>query len=74
MALYDVLKAQRVEDLGQIDFEQETKNRGQVCLIWLLRTIVVVKVSSLKHSQNNEIPYISQLHFLVSVCSKLVYR
>ena len=34
VALYDVLKAQRVEDLGQIDFEQETKNRGQVRLIW----------------------------------------
>ena len=30
VALYDVLKAQRVEDLGQVDFEQESKNRGQV--------------------------------------------
>ena len=34
VALYDVLKAQRVEDLGQVDFEQETKNRGQVNLIY----------------------------------------
>ena len=32
VALYDVLKAQRVEDLGQVDFDQETKNRGQVSL------------------------------------------
>ena len=30
VALYDVLKAQRVEDLGKVDFEQETKNRCQV--------------------------------------------
>lgn len=33
VALYDVLKAQRVEDLGQIDFEQETKNRGQLVYV-----------------------------------------
>ena len=33
VALYDVLKAQRVEDLGKVDFEQETKNRCQVCMI-----------------------------------------
>ena len=26
VALYDVLKAQRVEDLGQIDFEQEKRH------------------------------------------------
>ena len=30
VALYDVLKAQRVEDLGKVDFDQETKNRSQV--------------------------------------------
>ena len=30
VAMYDVLKAQRVEDLGKVDFEQETKNRAQV--------------------------------------------
>ena len=51
MALYDVLKAQRVEDLGQIDFEQETKNRGQVRLIWWLWTAVTGILS--KHSQKN---------------------
>ena len=30
VAMYDVLKAQRVEDLGKVDFDQETKNRSQV--------------------------------------------
>lgn len=32
VALYDVLKAQRVEDLGKVDFEQETKSRCQVSI------------------------------------------
>ena len=48
MALYDVLKAQRVEDLGQIDFEQETKNRGQVRLIWWLWTKVPAYYQSIQ--------------------------
>ena len=36
VALYDVLKAQRVEDLGKVDFDQETKNRGQVYIIVMI--------------------------------------
>ena len=30
VALYDVLKARKVEDLGLMDFEQEVKKRFQV--------------------------------------------
>lgn len=30
VSLYDVLKARKVEDLGQVDFEQEVKKRFQV--------------------------------------------
>ncbi len=31
VSLYDVLKARKVDDLGQVDFEQEVKRRFQVC-------------------------------------------
>ncbi|KAF5300814.1 hypothetical protein FQR65_LT19310 [Abscondita terminalis] len=33
VAVYDVLKAQKVEDLGQVDFQQEIKNRFKVVYV-----------------------------------------
>lgn len=33
VAVYDVLKAQKVEDLGQVDFQQEIKNRFKVIYV-----------------------------------------
>ena len=51
VALYDVLKAQRVEDLGQVDFEQESKNRGQVysmILNSLTRLTSIMMIMNLK--------------------------
>ena len=32
VSLYDVLKARKVEDLGQVEFEQEVKKRLQVSI------------------------------------------
>ena len=37
VSLYDVLKARKVEDLGQVEFEQEVKKRLQVSNKVLLR-------------------------------------
>ena len=42
VSLYDVLKARKVEDLGQVEFEQEVKKRLQVrnnshCAIFVLK-------------------------------------
>ena len=36
VSLYDVLKARKVEDLGQVEFEQEVKKRLQVSTKGLL--------------------------------------
>lgn len=33
VALYDVLKACKVEDLGRVDFEQESKKRNKVVYV-----------------------------------------
>ena len=44
VSLYDVLKAQRVEDLGIRDFDEEVKRRSQVTskyYVYLINRIVV---------------------------------
>lgn len=33
VALYDVLKARKVEDLGKVDFEQEIKKRNKMVYV-----------------------------------------
>ena len=33
VALYDVLKARKVEDLGKVDFEQEIKRRNKMVYV-----------------------------------------
>ena len=41
VSLYDVLKARKVEDLGQVEFEQEVKKRLQVSIKVLLKKILL---------------------------------
>ena len=45
VSLYDVLKAQRVEDLGIRDFDEEVKRRSQVTMKYIL-TIVNLNLNN----------------------------
>ena len=48
VALYDVLKARKVEDLGQVDYDQEKERRSQVSLFLLKIFEIYIKTILLK--------------------------
>ena len=51
VSLYDVLKARKVEDLGQVEFEQEVKKRLQVSI----KGPLIKFMFSQKATKNHEI-------------------
>ena len=51
VALYDVLKARKVEDLGQVDYDQEKEKRSQVSLFLLIIFKICIK-TILNHMRN----------------------